>query len=76
MLDSLVRFPGQLRGRPLYHTTLQATHQGQRRSHTGSRAAHARLSCPYVDALLTLAQGYSMVRYNISNACKRLRLCT
>ena len=75
MLDSLVRSPGQLRGRLLYHTILQATHQVQRRSNTGSRAAHAGLPCPWVDALLTLAQGYSMVRYNISNACKLLRFC-
>ena len=70
MLDSLVRSPGRLLGHPPYNTTLQSTHQVQRRGNTGSPSVHARLPLPCVDALLTLAQGYSMVHYDITNACK------
>ena len=69
MLDSLVRSPGRLLGGP-YNTTLQSTHQVQRRGNTAFPSAHARLPRPCVDALLTLVQGYSMVRYAIPNACK------
>ena len=70
MLDSLVRSPGRLLGRPPYNTILQSTHQVQRHGHTGSSSAHARLPFPCVDARLTLTRGYSMVRHNIPNAYK------
>ena len=73
ILGSLVRSPvgfvgfvGQL----LYNTILQSMHQVQRRSNPELPSAHARLPCPWVDALLTLALGCSMVHYDIPNACK------
>ena len=36
----------------------------------GPPSAYARLPLSCVDALLTLAQGYSMVRHDLSNAYK------
>ena|GEM_PF-3568735 len=70
MFDSLIRSPGRLLERLLYNTTLGSIHQVQRRGNTGSPSAHARLSLPGVNALLTLIQGYSMVHYDISSACR------
>ena len=65
MFDSLIRSLGRL----LYNTTLESIHQVQRHDTTGA-LCHARLSPPNIDALLTLAQGYSMVHYDISSACR------
>ena len=69
MFDSLIRSLGRLLRQPLYNTTVQFMSQVQRRDSTGA-LCHAWLSPPNIDALLTLAQGYSMVHCDISSACK------
>jgi hypothetical protein len=70
MLDSLDALSGSAARTIPYHTTLQSKYQIERHGNTETLFAHARLPWPCVDALLTLAQGYSMVRCDIPNACK------
>ena len=72
MLGSLVRSAGRPLGRHPYDTTLWFIHQVKRRGNTGSPSAYAQLPRPCVEALLTLAQGYSMVRHSIPNAWRLL----
>jgi hypothetical protein len=70
MLDSLVGSPGQPLGR-LHTIPLFSPRTKSKSTVTPAHpSAHARLPRPCVDALLTLAQGYSMVRHDIPHADK------